>query len=544
MMTQAVKGNVLQQFVERASSLYSLPAVAMEVLELTRQSDVDTNALRECVERDPALTAKLLRVVNSSMFGLSQGVSDLTQALALLGVKPLKLLVLGFSLPKALYSGLEAETLQRFWQFTLIKAVATRELARAFWDKPGDEAFIAGLLQEIGVLVLVKELGDSYVSFLSSVHERQENLFVLETATLGFDHAILSARLLEHWHLPSQLVQAIAVPLNIEHLKQFEPEAAPLPKSLHLATLVALIIVHNRRDVMPELLDAAAQYRGVSVEQIYQLLDQLQTQVQVMADTFSIPWKEQESFRDILARAHQQMSEAVMDVLPNMLADERDRSFDVEQEALHEELDKYAQRFLDLSRVVPARSQESRHGVGERAAEGNSAVSLPRNNAVGQRTLAGRSLEGRLLAAISRCRTRQHELSMILLEIENYEDLVMMKGPERMLRVPAHLKHVIASLSDSPCECLVASDARIAVILPGCERQQAVNLARVFTDAAPAWLCQQGDMDISVSFSAGVASLAAPTRSSQPEDLINAADRCLFAAKRSGGSVVKSIDVL
>ena len=212
MATQAVKCNVLQQFVERASSLYSLPAVAMEVLELTEQPNVDTVALRQCVERDPALTAKLLRVVNSSMFGLSREVSDLTQALALLGVKPLKLLVLGFSLPKELYSGVEAETLQHFWQFTLVKAVAARELSKSFWNNPGDEAFIAGLLQEIGVLVLVNELGDSYINFLTSVHEQGENLVALETATLGFDHAILSARLLDHWNLPTQIVQAVSVP--------------------------------------------------------------------------------------------------------------------------------------------------------------------------------------------------------------------------------------------------------------------------------------------------------------------------------------------
>ncbi len=193
MPAQAVKNNVLQQFVDRASSLYSLPAVAMEVLELTDCANVDTVALRQCVERDPALTAKLLRVVNSSMFGLSREVSDLTQALTLLGVKPLKLMVLSFSLPKELYSGVEARVLKRFWQFTLVKAVAARELSRVFWGKAGDEAFIAGLLQEIGVLVLVNELGESYLNFLSSVHGQTGDLAALEMETLGFDHAILTA---------------------------------------------------------------------------------------------------------------------------------------------------------------------------------------------------------------------------------------------------------------------------------------------------------------------------------------------------------------
>ena len=70
----------------------------MKVLELTDDPRLDTRTLKECIENDPALTGKLLRVVNSSLFGLSREVSDLNQALALLGTKPLKLLVLGFSL--------------------------------------------------------------------------------------------------------------------------------------------------------------------------------------------------------------------------------------------------------------------------------------------------------------------------------------------------------------------------------------------------------------------------------------------------------------
>ena len=108
----------LDRLVGRAEQLYSLPAVAMEVLQLTDNPQVDTRALKECIENDPALTGKILRVVNSSLFGLSREVSDLNQALALLGTKPLKLLVLGFSLPSGLYAGIEARTLGRYWRRT------------------------------------------------------------------------------------------------------------------------------------------------------------------------------------------------------------------------------------------------------------------------------------------------------------------------------------------------------------------------------------------------------------------------------------------
>src|SRR5262245_54334406 len=105
----------LEQLVKRTGELYSLPAVAMEVLELTNQPKVDAAKLKACIERDPALTTKLLRVVNSSLFGLKQQVSDLNQALALLGIKPLKLLVLGFSLPDALFTDVAGDVLSRYW---------------------------------------------------------------------------------------------------------------------------------------------------------------------------------------------------------------------------------------------------------------------------------------------------------------------------------------------------------------------------------------------------------------------------------------------
>jgi len=93
---------VLDHLAARAAQLYSLPCVAAEVLKLTGSGEVDRPAIKACLENDPALTTRILKVVNSSLFGLTRKVTDLGQALALLGVKPLKMLVLGFSLPDQL----------------------------------------------------------------------------------------------------------------------------------------------------------------------------------------------------------------------------------------------------------------------------------------------------------------------------------------------------------------------------------------------------------------------------------------------------------
>src|SRR5919106_1374834 len=142
----------LEQIVSRAHTLYSRPTVAMELVRLAEQERVDAKALKDCVSQDPALACKILRVVNSSLFGLNRPVADLNQAIGLLGIKPLKLLVLGFNLPDALFAELAAR----------------------------DEAFTAGLLQDIGILVLLHELGEPYAKFLTGVIEEKCHLAALE----------------------------------------------------------------------------------------------------------------------------------------------------------------------------------------------------------------------------------------------------------------------------------------------------------------------------------------------------------------------------
>ncbi|HEX7450065.1 MAG TPA: HDOD domain-containing protein, partial [Pirellulales bacterium] len=161
-----VPNQTLAKLLDQSRQLYTLPGVALRVLELTNNPQVDAAELKACIERDPALTIKVLRVVNSSLFGMSRRVSDLNQALTLLGTKPLKLLVLGFSLPDQLFADLAGDVLSRYWRHTLTRAVAARELSERLWKVPGDEVFVAGLLKDLGRLVLIQGLGRPYVEFL------------------------------------------------------------------------------------------------------------------------------------------------------------------------------------------------------------------------------------------------------------------------------------------------------------------------------------------------------------------------------------------
>src|SRR3954465_7361304 len=127
----------LEEIATRAITLYSRPTVAMELMRLANQPSVDANALKECVAQDPALTCKVLRVVNSSLYGLHRPVVDLNQAISLIGIKPLKLLVLGFNLPDALFAEVAARELQWYWTNTPTRAAAARLIAEQMWRQSG-----------------------------------------------------------------------------------------------------------------------------------------------------------------------------------------------------------------------------------------------------------------------------------------------------------------------------------------------------------------------------------------------------------------------
>src|SRR3954469_5956400 len=234
--------NQLEQLAERAAALYSRPTVAMELVRLAEDPTADAKTLKDCVSQDPALTCKLLRVVNSSLFGLNRPVGDLNQAIGLLGIKPLKLLVLGFSLPDSLFAEVAARELEWYWTNTLTRAVAARLISEQLWHQPGDEAFIAGLLQDIGILVLLHEMGQPYAKFLAGVIEEKCHLAALEQDTLGFDHWQLSAAMLGRWQLPERLVSAIAVPKRLSRLERLSPPEGDLPQILHLAEMLTQLV--------------------------------------------------------------------------------------------------------------------------------------------------------------------------------------------------------------------------------------------------------------------------------------------------------------
>ncbi len=224
----------MDRLIGAVDQLHSAPSVAMRVLELLRNPDFDPHGVRQCLESDPAIVAAILRLVNSSSFGLVRKVSSLGGAITYLGVRTLRLAILSFGLVDRLTRGAPAQVCRDFWQRALTMAAAAAQLhsrrgARA------DEAYTAGLLSDIGVLLLAQADTDTYTS-LYARHEHGSPLLQAERQTYGFDHPMLAARLLGRWNLAGELAAAVA----LHHVP--EPDSDPLRQAVTAGDLLADVL--------------------------------------------------------------------------------------------------------------------------------------------------------------------------------------------------------------------------------------------------------------------------------------------------------------
>lgn len=219
-------------------NLPTLPAVAMQVLELTRDPNVTVAKLARLVQGDPSLSAKVLRTVNSSFFGLPAPCSKIDRALAMLGLNTIKALVLGFTLVEGT-KGVPGDTgldLTRHWRRAVYAAAAARHVATTTGSCDPDEAFTAAMLQDIGMMACIVSFPDEYAPVLADFTLSHEHLPARERGLLGFDHAMVGAALARKWRLPENLARSIEH--HHDHA-QAEPGVRPLSQVVWIGMVIA-----------------------------------------------------------------------------------------------------------------------------------------------------------------------------------------------------------------------------------------------------------------------------------------------------------------
>ena len=226
-----------EALVKNTQTLFSLPDVAFRVNELVDQPDTRPGELAEVILCDPALAARLLRLVNSAYYGLSYQVETVSQAIQLIGQRELRDLVMATAAVN-LFKGLPPEqvNMEQFWFHSIACGIAARELARRCRLPEGERLFLAGLLHGVGRLIFYSQCADQYRRVLQQVEGEELAVAAVEQQVFGFTYADLSAELLRGWRFPDRLWMAVAHHLEPANAPSYWLEAAIIHAACDVAS--------------------------------------------------------------------------------------------------------------------------------------------------------------------------------------------------------------------------------------------------------------------------------------------------------------------
>jgi HD-like signal output (HDOD) protein len=248
-MDNAVFAKILDEHKE----LSSLPQTMAEVLRLVRDEGASAQNLAEVLGRDPNLAAKVLRAANSSFYGARREIRTIAQAVVTLGTRAVQALALSSSVYD-LTAGLKGRIDRaRFWRHSLESAVASRLIADKAGKSNPDEAFVAGLLHDVGILVLESSFPEKFERIWPVV-ESGERLEDVEENIWGTNHARVAQFLFEQWHLPESICEAVG-----HHHDQFvstmKSEEFHLPQIVGLADALSQYSIVKARTMTTDDLE-------------------------------------------------------------------------------------------------------------------------------------------------------------------------------------------------------------------------------------------------------------------------------------------------
>jgi HD-like signal output (HDOD) protein/GGDEF domain-containing protein len=488
----------LLQDILACQSLPSLPAVAVRVLELTSDPDVRMDELAKTIQADQALAAKILRTVNSSFYGLRKRCTSIDKALVLLGLGPVKSLVLGFSLVTALGKDKDdGFDFVDYWRRGLETAVAGKLIADGCGFACADEAFLAGLFQDIGMVAMFRAMGARYGAVVAGALDHA-GLARAEIRAFETQHAEISAVLAESWRLPSQIV----VPVRFHDRPTACPtEYSKTARCVAVGNLIhAVLIAEDPTDAMRDLYRRGEQWLNLSGDAIDDLVREAGEAARELGSLFELDTSTMPNPRDVLARADRQ--------LIGMAKDKGIESFAIRE----------------LSGVI----------AGDKAHD-------PLTGML-SREAFGQAVRGAYPAA----RRGEIDLSLVQFAIDGLDATLAEHGQAAQDEVVLGAT-VLLLRHFEPMGGIVArvTETDFAIILPGAGRRAAGDAAQRVCDAFPAgvdrWLRETPDTESRVRVSAGVATMDAETATlfASPETLVGATSRAVQAARGAGGRCVR-----
>ncbi len=256
--------NNAQALISDSLELASLPAVVMRAMELLNDPETSASDIGQVISEDPALSAKLLKIVNSAFYSFPSRIDTISRAITIVGTLEITDLILGSTAVDA-FAGLPNELIDmtHFWEHSLYAGVVARVLARHHRAPNTERFFVSGLLHDIGSLVLYHQRPEESRAALEKARAGT-SLHLAEQEIFGFDHSDVGAELMQAWNLPEAFIEAARYHHRPTETKRFPLEAA----MVHLADVIAASAhtTGSGTEHVPPLEPGAWDLTGLSVE--------------------------------------------------------------------------------------------------------------------------------------------------------------------------------------------------------------------------------------------------------------------------------------
>lgn len=271
----------IQELVSKASDLVSLPEVSLRVNELANDPDSTADEMGKVISQDPALVARMLKIANSAYYGLSTEVETITRAIAVLGTNKIRDLVLSTAASDA-FDGIPNNliTMQDFWHHSLYCGLLAQILAKKSKKIHAESIFIAGLLHDIGQLLMFNQLPEKSHEAILLLMEGSEELetYEAERHIFGFDHMQVGAALIKSWKLSPVLEECIEFHHEPQKAKDFPAEVA----LINIANAVAVMADFDSMsedDEIPMINPISWELTGLSKEDLPEAIKQAQNEI-------------------------------------------------------------------------------------------------------------------------------------------------------------------------------------------------------------------------------------------------------------------------
>lgn len=299
-----------------SDQLPTLPAVAVKLLELSKNPDTEIGEVIETIKADPAITAKILKASNSAFFGLRSQCKGIERAVPLLGTMVVTSLALSFSLSEsAITEGPLKVRFDSYWKQSIVQSAAAELLATRLGNELKYDSFLLGLLQDIGHLAMLRSIPNDLVPVLELADSQQRDRAEVETQELGVNHTEVGVKMMERWEMPDHFKSAIEHHHDsCEQLKALSSDPN-FNLMICIATSAAIgdyFCSPNSGLALHRLQELTSEFFDMPNDDLHGFLEDVQTRFEQAAQVYQVDMDDIDSPYDIMATANEQLLKLTM----------------------------------------------------------------------------------------------------------------------------------------------------------------------------------------------------------------------------------------